>query len=229
MNLSRNLLIGVALTGLLLGGCTSKVTEKTQYSGYLSSYNNLKEVETPSGGTAMRWISPSWNPNAYDTVAFNKLELYPAPKPDERVNQQTLTDIQNYMTSKTKGTLGQKYRVVTTPASAPKGSKLLIMRAAITGVNAENEGMKWYEIVPIAAVVGGVSAATGHRDQDTTLFIEAEFIDAKSNQTVGRVVRKVFGSTLENDSQKITAKDFKAAIDKLNSDLQTFITTPQAN
>jgi hypothetical protein len=36
-------------------------------------------------------------------------------------------------------------------------------------------------------------------------------------------VRKVFGSTLENASQKITAKDFQLAIDKLTSDLQAFI------
>lgn len=220
MNLSRNLFIGAALASLLLGGCTSKVTEKDQYSGYLSNYNNLQEVTTTSGEKAMRWVSPSWNPNAYDTVAFNKLELYPAPKPNERVNRQTLDDIQNYMTTKTKSILGQKYRVVT---SAQPGSKTLIMRAAITGVTAENEGMKWYEVVPVAAVVGGVSAASGHRDQDTTLFIEAEFIDAKTNQTVAKVVRKVFGSTLENATQKITAKDFKAAIDKLGTDLQAFI------
>jgi 20S proteasome alpha/beta subunit len=156
-------------------------------------------------------------------VVFNKLELYPAPKPDERVNQQTLTDIQNYMTSKAKASLGQKYRVVSNTSSAPAGSRPLIMRAAITGVNAENEGMKWYEVVPIAAVVGATQAATGHRDQDTTLFIEAEFIDAKSNQTVAKVVRKVFGTALENESQKITAKDFKAAIDKLGTDFQAFL------
>ena len=227
MNLSRKLFVGAAMAGLLLGGCTSKVTEKEQYSGYLSSYNNLQEVTTPSGGTAMRWVSPSWNPNAYDTVAFNKLELYPAPKPNERVNQQTLNDIQNYMTSKAKSTLGQKYRVVTTASSAPKGSKLLIMRAAITGVSAENAGMKWYEVVPVAAVVGATQAATGHRDQDTTLFIEAEFIDAKTNQTVAKVVRKVFGTQLSNESQKVTAKDFKAAIDKLTTDMQAFISKPQ--
>ncbi len=220
MNLSRKLFIGAALASLLLSGCTSKVTEKDQYSGFLSNYNNLKEVTTTSGETAMRWVSPSWNPNAYDTVAFNRLELYPAPKPNERVNRQTLDDIQNYMTTKAKTILGQKYRVVTSPQP---GSKTLIMRAAITGVTAENEGMKWYEVVPVAAVVGGVSAASGHRDQDTTLFIEAEFIDAKTNQTVAKVVRKVFGSTLENASQKITAKDFKAAIDKLGTDLQAFI------
>ncbi|CAI8972116.1 Uncharacterized lipoprotein YdcL [Pseudomonas sp. IT-P253] len=223
MNLSRKLFIGAAMASLLLGGCTSKVTEQNQYSGYLSSYNNLQEVTTPSGGTAMRWVSPSWNPNAYDTVAFNKLELYPAPKPNERVNQQTLSDIQSYMTSKAKNILGQKYRVVTNASAAPAGSKTLIMRAAITGVSASNEGMKWYEVVPIAAVVGATQAATGHRDQDTNLFIEAEFIDVRTNQTVAKVVRKVFGTQLSNESQKVTAKDFKAAIDKLGTDMQAFI------
>jgi len=207
----------------LLGGCTSQVTEKDQYSGFLPNYNNLEEVTTASGEKAMRWISPSWNPRAYDTVVFNKLELYPAPKPNERVNQQTLDELQNYMTSKAKGVLGQKYRVVSNESAAPAGSKPLILRAAITGVSASNEGMKWYEVVPIAAVVGATQAATGHRDQDTNLFIEAEFIDTKTNQTVAKVVRKVFGTQLSNESQKITTKDFKAAIDKLNADLWAFI------
>lgn len=223
MNLSRNLLIGATVAGLLLGGCTSKVIEKEQYSGYLSSYDNLQEVATPSGGTAMRWVSPSWNPDAYNTIAFERLELYPAPKPNERVNQQTLDDIRNYMNTKVKATLGQNYRVVSRSSAVPKGSKTLIMRAAITGVSASNEGMKWYEVVPIAAVVGATQAATGHRDQDTELYIEAELIDEKNNQTVVRVVRKVFGKQLSNESQKITAQDFKAAIDKLNADLWAFI------
>jgi hypothetical protein len=40
---------------------------------------------------------------------------------------------------------------------------------------------------------------------------------------VVRVVRKVFGKQLSNESQKITAQDFKAAIDKLNADLWAFI------
>ena len=72
MNLSRNPLVGIALAGLMLSGCTSQVTEKEQYSGFLPSYNNLEEVTTTSGEKAMRWISPSWNPNAYDTVFFTE-------------------------------------------------------------------------------------------------------------------------------------------------------------
>lgn len=223
MSLSRKLFVSTALASLLLCGCTSKVTERTQYSGFLPNYNNLQEVTTTSGEKAMRWVSPSWNPNAYDTVVFDKLQLYPAPQPNERVNRQTLSELQVYMTQQAVGVLNQKYRVVTNTQFVPIGSRTLILRAAITGVNAENEGMKWYEVIPVAAVVGGVSAATGHRDQDTTLFIEAELIDTQYNQTVAKVVRKVFGGTLENASQKITANDFKAAIGKLTSDLQAFI------
>lgn len=123
MNLSRNVFIGAALASLLLGGCTSKVTEREQYSGFLPNYNNLQEVTTPSGEKAMRWVSPSWNPNAYDSVAFMKLELYPKPKPNERVDQRTLEELQTYMTNSAKGVLGQKYRVVSSAKKPRQGRK----------------------------------------------------------------------------------------------------------
>ncbi|ROM94441.1 DUF3313 domain-containing protein [Pseudomonas brassicacearum] len=223
MDLSRNLLVGVALTGLLLGGCTSKVTQKEQYSGFLPNYSNLQEVTTPSGEKAMRWVTPSWNPNAYNTVAFKQLELYPAPKPNERVNRQTLDQLQTYMTDSAKSTLSQKYRVVSDVQSAPAGSRVLVVRAAITGVTASNEGMKWYEVVPVAAAIGATQAATGHRDQDTELYIEAEMIDASNGQTVAKVARKVFGKQLQNTSQQVTANDFKVALKKLTSDMQAFL------
>ncbi|HEF4761905.1 TPA: DUF3313 domain-containing protein [Pseudomonas putida] len=223
MTWAHKLFVGAALTSLLLGGCTSQVTEREQYSGFLSNYNNLEEVTTSSGAKALRWVSPSWNPNAYDTIAFRTLEFYPAPKPDERVNRQTLAELQDFMSRKAKLALGQKYQRVSNAAAAPAGSHPLILRAAITGVSASNEGMKWYEVMPIAAVVGATQAATGYRDQDTNLYIEAEFIDARTNQTMVKVVRKLFGSQLENESQRITTKDFKDAIEKLSIDLRAFV------
>lgn len=219
----QKLLFGATIAVLLLSGCTSKVTESAQYSGYLPNYDNLEEAETPSGGTAKRWVSPSWNPNTYDTVMFSKLEFYPTPKPDERVSLQTLTDLQNYMTNMATATLNQKYIVISDANSASTGSKILILRAAITGVTASNEGIKWYEVVPIAALVGATKAAIGYRDQNTNLFVEAELIDGQTYQSVTKVVRKVFGSQVANAKQAITPQDFKIAIDKLNSDLSAFI------
>lgn len=86
MNMSRKLLAGAALSSLLLAGCVSKVTEQSQYSGFLPSYADLQGITTPSGQKAMRWVAPGFTPAAYSTLVFNQLELYPAPKPDERVN-----------------------------------------------------------------------------------------------------------------------------------------------
>lgn len=223
MNISRKLLVGAAFSSLLLAGCTSMVTEKSQYSGFLPNYDGIEEVTTPSGEKALRWIAPGFNPNAYNTVVFNQLELYPAPKPNERVNMQTLQTLQTFTSNSVKDTLSQKYKVVPNKQSLPAGARSLTLNAAITGVTATNEGMKWYEVVPIAAVVGAASAATGHRDQNTELYIEADLVDNASGLPVAKVVRKVFGKTLENDSQAITADDFKAAIGKLMLDMQTML------
>jgi len=223
MNVSRKLFLSAALSSLVLAGCTSQVTEKSQYSGFLPNYDGLVEVTTPSGGTAMRWVASGFNPSAYNTIAFNKLEMYPAPKPDERVNMETLQQIQQYTTTSVKNALSHKYTVVSSAAAAPAGSRTLVMHAAMTGVSASTEGMKWYNVIPVSAVIAGVTAATGHRDQDTELFIEADLVDEASGKPVAKVVRKVFGKTLDNDKQAISAEDFNDAINKLTQDMQTLL------
>lgn len=223
MNIPRKLFVGVALSSLLLAGCVSKITEQSQYSGFLPNYDGLQEVTTPSGAKAMRWISPGFTASAYNTVVFSQLEMYPVPKPTERVNLQTLQSLQAFTSSSVKSTLAQKFKVVPNLQAAPTGSRTLIMRAAMTGVSASTEGMKWYEVVPIAAVVGTVSAVTGIRDQNTELYVEADFIDSATGQPMVKVVRKVFGATLENDSQAITANDFKAAIKGVTDDMSALL------
>jgi hypothetical protein len=90
-------------------------------------------------------------------------------------------------------------------------------------VSASNEGMKWYEVVPVAAVIGATEAATGHRDQNTELYIEADLIDSGSGMPVAKAVRKVFGENLKNSSQPITANDFKAAIKAMTGDMQAVL------
>lgn len=215
--------VGTVVCALLLSGCTSKVTENDQFSGFLPSYTGLQVVTSPSDHPVLRWVAPDFKPSAYDTVVFDRLQFYPAPKPNERVNTQTLQQIKAFANDSVNSTLSQLYQVVPTMQSVPSGARVMIMRAAITGVTASNEGMRWYEVVPIAAVVGATQAATGHRTQDTELYVEAEFVDAASGKPLAKVVRKIFGTTLKNDSQDITANDFKAAIRDTMRDLQTFV------
>jgi hypothetical protein len=115
------------------------------------------------------------------------------------------------------------YTVVSSAQKAPANSRTLILNAAITEVGAKNEGMHWYEVVPISALVGATQAATGHRDQTAELYIEADLIDAKTGLAVAKVVRKVFGETLENESQPIAANDFKAALKAMSTDIQALL------
>jgi hypothetical protein len=222
MRLFRTLAVGVALSCWLVAGCTSKVTEKEQYSGFISNYDGLQETTLPSGQTVLRWVAPGFKPSAYSVVVFRQLELYPAPKPTERVSMQTLQSLQSFASSSVKTALAQKYRVVTTLKEAPAGSRAMILRSAITGVTASNEGMHWYEVVPVAAVVGGVTAASGSRDQDTELYVEAELVDATTGAPLVKAVRKVFGKTLENSRQAVSADDFKAAIKIVTDDMKAF-------
>ncbi|MGV8918866.1 MAG: DUF3313 domain-containing protein [Pseudomonas sp.] len=223
MNRSRHMMVGIALSSLLLASCSSKITEKDQYSGFLPNYSGLKEATSPSGQPVMRWIDPGFQPRAYRTVVFDRLQMYPAPKPDERVNRQTLQDLQAYASSTAKETIALRYNVVPNLQSLPKGQPAMVLKAAITGVSASNEGMQWYEILPITAVVGAASAATGHRDQNTNLYIEASITDATTGRPLVYVVRKVIGQSVENDKQAITANDFKKAIREVNSDLSIML------
>jgi Protein of unknown function (DUF3313) len=223
MNGLGKLVVGVAFSGLLLGGCVSKVTEKDQFSGYLTNYDGLTETTSASGEPVLRWVAPGFKPGNYSTVVFKQLDLYPAPGPNDRVNMKTIEQLQSYMSSNAKSVLSQRFRVVSSQQQAPAGQPTLIMHAAITGVSAANEGMHWYEVVPVAAVVGAASAASGHRDQNTILYVEADMVDAATGQPQVKVVRKIFGKNLSNSSQSITADDFKAALKTLNSDMAVFI------
>ncbi|MNY35013.1 hypothetical protein D3C86_1693940 [compost metagenome] len=55
------------------------------------------------------------------------------------------------------------------------------------------------------------------------MFIEADLIDAKTGMPVAKMVRKVFGETLENESQPVVANDFKVALKGMTSDMQALL------
>ncbi|MHC8412560.1 DUF3313 domain-containing protein [Pseudomonas sp. Hz4] len=223
MDKSRYWLPVAVLSAIMLSGCVSKVTKVDQYSGYLDRYDVLQSSISATGAPTLRWISPDFNPAAFDTVDFDGLELFPAPTATDRVNMQTFVQLQQAANKAIVTALSKRYRVSNTLLPLPPNAHPLVMKAAITGVSASNEGMKWYEVIPVAAVVGGVGAITGHRDQNTELYIEAALLDPASNEPVARVVRKVFGKKLENSSTQITTEDFTQAINGLGTDLSAFI------
>ena len=195
-------------------GCSSKTVAPDEYSGFLKDYSQLKEAKSPSGAEVMRWMDPKLDIKKFTSVYVEPSQLYPKPQATSKVPQQTLNGITSYYDQALKRELGKSLPLATGP-----GPGVFVVRPAITAVSSKTEGLKVYEVIPIALVAAAVSTATGIRDQETTLATEAVFIDGGNNKVVAQVVRKGTGKPLENDSQVMQANDVKAVIDGWASDV----------
>jgi len=210
----------LCLTSLLLAGCSSGgVSTPDEYSGFLKDYSRLKEARSPSGAPVMRWIDPHLKADAYRSVYIEPSQLYPRPQPTAQIPEQTLRGITQYYDQALKRELGKSLPL----ANAP-GPGVIVVRPAITAVSSKTQGLKPYEVIPVALVAAAVSTASGIRDQETDIATEAVFIDGGSNQVVAQVVRKGSGKPLENSSQVMKPDDVKAVIDGWAADLhQSYI------
>lgn len=218
MKTMKLVLSGLLAAVVAIGGCATNTTSQSQYSGFLSSYEGLSKATTPSGATVLRWVDPSFNAANYTHVIYQPVRFYPEPHPSERISQQTLLELLNYTNDQLSAALFSRLR----PARVGAGPGTLAFRGAITGVDASTQGLKPYEVIPVALVVAGATAASGGRDQNSELYLEAELIDTSTGKPVLRVVRKGLGKTLDNDRQALTADDLKSVIDDLTQDVLSF-------
>ncbi|HDR2751898.1 MULTISPECIES: DUF3313 domain-containing protein [Enterobacter] len=206
------------LTGLLaLAGCSSKVAAPEQYSGFLKDYSGLKETTSATGKPTLRWVDPSYNEANYDSIVWNPITYYPVPKPTTQIGQKTLDELLSYTNNKMKTAIGQRKPIVATA-----GPRSLIFRGAITGVTSKQEGLQFYEVVPVALVVAGTQMASGHRTMDTHLYFEGELIDAKTGKPVMKVVRKGEGKELTNENTPMGFATLKQVVDDMATDATMF-------
>jgi hypothetical protein len=204
----------LCLASLGMVGCSSNITQPDEYSGFLSDYSQLKEAKSPSGVEVMRWVNPKLDVKRYTAAYIEPTQFYPKPQPTVKIPQNTLNGINAYYDQALKREVSKSLPLANGP-----GPGVLVIRAAITAVSSKTEGLKPYEIIPVALVAAAVSTASGIRDQETTLGTEAQFIDGGNNKVIAQVVRKGTGKELENSSQVMQASDVKNVIDGWASDL----------
>ncbi len=207
----------VLSSALLLAGCASKTPTPSQYSGFLSDYSQLQPAQSASGAPVMRWVSADFNIENYRSVLVERPQFYPAPTPHSQVSQQTLDDIALYLQQAIRLELAGRLRVV---EHADRDT--LVLRSAITAVNLSPEGLKVYEVVPVALVAAAASTAAGTRDLNTEVYVELEVIDGRTSHPMTRVVRKGHGLQLENDSTQLQLNDIKPALDTWAQDARLF-------
>ena len=211
-------ILGLALSAtLLLTACASSTPQPSQYSGFLSDYSQLQPAQSASGAPVMRWVSPDFKPENYRSVLVERPVFYPTPTPTAQVSQQTLDSIALYLQQAIRLELAGRFKVV---EYADRDT--LVLRSAITAVNLSPEGLKVYEVVPIALVAAAASTAAGTRDLNSSIYVELEAIDGRNSQPMTRVIRKGHGLQLENDSTQLSLKDIKPALDEWAKDARNF-------
>lgn len=216
--MQRSALFAVALGGsLLLAGCASQTTQPSQYSGFLGDYSQLQPATSASGAPVMRWISPNYQATQFRSVYVEKPVFYPAPTPSAQVSQATLDQITGYLQQAMRRELQGRMTVVDQP-----NTDSLVLRSAITAVNVSTEGLKPYEVIPVALVLAAASTAAGTRDRSTDIYVELEALDARTSQPMARVVRKGHGLDLDNSSTQLTLKDMQPVLDTWARDARNF-------
>lgn len=214
---TRSLTAALLLGSALVAGCTSHTTKPEQYSGFLNDYSGLAQTKSATGKEAMQWRKAGFKMADYGDILFQPAAFYPAPQPNERVSKETLQQILDYANKTIEPAMQYRVKQAQTP-----GSRTLQFKGAITGVGAEDQGLKPYEVIPIALVVASAQTASGHRTQNTAMFLESELLDAESGEVQMKVVRKVMGKTVNNEQQPVTFDDLKESIDDLAKDIREF-------
>jgi len=186
----------VGLIGALIA-CLSSLNvmadEKPEYSGFLGDYSLLQP--RPDSQLIYNYVyeKPGTDFTAYNTFLIDAVTVFPSKDADFKgINANDLSLLQKYFQDALVKALTENngYQVVQEP-----GPGVVRIRAAFTDLVPVNPVMNTATtIIPQARLLSGViGAATGSNLYVGQVGIEAEFLEAQSNERLAAVASKQAG------------------------------------
>jgi hypothetical protein len=205
---------------MLLGACASTSTEvhETEYAGFLAQdlYNKLDKHVYKSGDVVYRWHSPNLKTRKYDKLLIERVTFWPEPQVTKQVDRQVLDEIADFFTEILRKRSADVVQVVD-----QAGPHTLQIKVAITGIKISTEGMRPWEIMPVAAALGAGSAVAGTRDQVIEVFFETRIQDSQTDEILAGSVRKIYGEKLENAKEQLNLDHLREQLEKAGDDVDT--------
>ena len=206
--------LGTVVLGALLGaGAPTGALAQEQDSGFLRDYTRLEETQESDGTTTRAWVSSRFTPDNYNALLWDPAVFYPEPRPTEQVSAETLQQILAYVNDLAKRTLSERFNVVD-----QAGPGVVRIRGAFTSVAAKAEGLKPYQLIPIALVATlAKRAATGGAPQRSAIVVEVEATDSVTGELMAARVRFRTGERLTRVGEKdvVTLECLKPLLDNL--------------
>lgn len=176
------------------------------YSGFLGDYSQLVKEKDAAGEEVLRYFSPKLKPGMYQKVLIDPIQFYPAPKPTDKVGDQALTDIRNYMDKALREGMGGKL-----PLASEPGPGVLRIRPAITAVDTKHQGLKPYELLPVGLII---SRGIVGKAKEATIELEAEVVDSVTGERLAAMVRKGVGAKIEDKDGQLSLPHIRPVLDK---------------
>lgn len=173
------LVFTLMVASLLLAGCASTQTQ----SGFMSSYEGFKEREWSDG--AKVHIKPGTqlkDMGKYTKFMFTPLEIWMDKNSSyQGIDPNEMKYVTDQFMAKFKATFGADYPIVTEP-----GPDVLLIRAAITGVERAAPERSALGYIPIALLVSaGKKAVDSAQGEEVIVYraaLEAELFDSVSGE-----------------------------------------------
>lgn len=222
MNKKFRTAIAICFSFLLvsIGNQVRAAQEEEELSGYLGPeiYQRLEDVTVRKGTKVRRWIGPKLSFANYKKVLVEEVIFHPEPAPGPQVSAETLAQVKAYLTEKLTSKIGAVLQITDEP-----GPDVLRLNVAITGVEVKTEGMKAYEVLPVAAVFGGLSAMVGSRDKEVLVFLEFRVADSETGEVIGAAVRRVQGKKLKNAREQLKLIHLQGNIDEFGDEMNVIL------
>jgi len=205
--------LGVILLGAGLAlGVTAGAVADDQDSGFLPDYSRLQEGQDAQGKTIRVWANPKFTPANYKAIILDPIRYYPEPKPNDSVSAGTLNDVLAYANSALKKSLSSGFKIVNSP-----GPGVARIRIAITGVGKSKEGLKPYQLIPIAFIFTAAKRAAEGAPYQGFVLVEAEATDSVTGELLGMRTRAGTGENMPQmkEGTQLTLQNLKPLIDQL--------------
>jgi Protein of unknown function (DUF3313) len=188
----RRYVVAGALVAGMLGASQGMAAQKPQFSGFLGDYSKLK----PQSGTGMiynyTYVKPNTDFAGYNKFLIDAITIFPnAAAKFKGINANDAALLEKYFhDSMSKALTGAGYQVVEEP-----GPGVARIRAAFTDLVPVDPILNTATtIIPQMRLLSGVfDLATGSNLFVGQVGIEAEFLDAQSNQVLAENVAKEAG------------------------------------
>ncbi len=182
------------------------------YSGFMDDYQPLNSVAVQEKEfiAAKGWIAPEADLSTYRAVIVDPIKVDRGIQQNLQITTSAMTAIRQYMSQALTHKLEEYY-----PVDNRVNGRALRARVAITGLETQDEPLRFYEYWPSALAFTSVAMLIGTRDEDIYLFVEAEFLDAQSNEVVAKTMVGMVGhERLENEWEELTLEKVKVSIDQ---------------